>query len=174
MQSIKINEILHDVSLKKTLNLEACVNVYCFGQGILTLTQHSGEKEIILTSQYYLCSFFFFFFWGREELPSNFWKKPAISFRSKSDLMNISNVFLFIWKESWNGLPFKTILHHNQETNKQTNKKQSQNLENRKVGYLSWLKPRGIILKLEVSPNRRSIFPFYRGSTLSLLAGKRG
>lgn len=74
MQSIKINEILHDVSLKKTLNLEACVNVYCFGQGILTLTQHSGEKEIILTSQYYLCSFFFFFFEEGKNFPAIFEK----------------------------------------------------------------------------------------------------
>jgi len=30
-------------------------------------------------------------------------------------------------------------------TKKKNKKKQSKNLENRKVGYLGWLKPRGII-----------------------------
>ena len=114
---------LHDFSFKNRLNLEACVNVYCFGQGILTLTQHSGEKEIILHSIISVVFFFFFFFFEEgKNFPEIFGKEPVISFRSKSDLMNISNVFLFIWKGSWNGLRFTTSHHHNQKKKKNSPK----------------------------------------------------
>lgn len=135
---------MHDVSFKNKLNLEACVNVYCFGLGILTLTQHSGEKEIILTSQYYLCSFFFFK--EGKNFPAIF-EKNLLSPLGPRVIWWIYQMCFVYLKGSWNGLPFTTSLHHNQKKRKkEKKKKQSQNLGNRKVGYLGWLKPRGIIL----------------------------